>query len=67
MLAHRSPSAWFLAHLEADNVFGQDRCEEARAVLLDGSRHWLRETLAYGPDTMRIWERNGAGRFPATS
>ena len=31
--------------------------EEARAALLDGSRYRPHETLAYGPDTMRIWER----------
>jgi diaminohydroxyphosphoribosylaminopyrimidine deaminase / 5-amino-6-(5-phosphoribosylamino)uracil reductase len=31
--------------------------EEARAALSDGSRYRLRETLDYGPDTMRVWER----------
>ena len=31
--------------------------EEARATLLDGSRYRPHETLAYGPDTMRVWER----------
>jgi diaminohydroxyphosphoribosylaminopyrimidine deaminase/5-amino-6-(5-phosphoribosylamino)uracil reductase len=28
-----------------------------RAALLDGSRYRLVETLDYGPDTMRLWER----------
>ncbi len=31
--------------------------EEARATLMDGSRYRPHETLAYGPDTMRVWER----------
>ncbi len=31
--------------------------EEARAALLDPSRYWLDETLAYGPDAMRVWAR----------
>ena len=31
--------------------------EEARAALSDPSRYRLHETLAYGPDTMRVWER----------
>ena len=30
---------------------------EARAALLDQSRYLPVETLAYGPDTMRVWER----------
>jgi diaminohydroxyphosphoribosylaminopyrimidine deaminase/5-amino-6-(5-phosphoribosylamino)uracil reductase len=30
---------------------------EARAALLDRSRYEPLETLAYGPDTMRLWER----------
>jgi diaminohydroxyphosphoribosylaminopyrimidine deaminase/5-amino-6-(5-phosphoribosylamino)uracil reductase len=36
---------------------------EARAALLDGSRYRPVETLDYGPDTMRVWERaDGSGR-----
>jgi diaminohydroxyphosphoribosylaminopyrimidine deaminase / 5-amino-6-(5-phosphoribosylamino)uracil reductase len=31
--------------------------EEARATLADPSRYQLHETLAFGPDTMRVWER----------
>jgi len=31
--------------------------EAARAALSDPSRYRLDETLAYGPDTMRVWER----------
>ena len=31
--------------------------EEARAALSDRSRYRLHETLDYGPDTMRVWER----------
>jgi diaminohydroxyphosphoribosylaminopyrimidine deaminase/5-amino-6-(5-phosphoribosylamino)uracil reductase len=31
--------------------------EEARAALCDPSRYRLQETLAYGPDTMRVWQR----------
>jgi diaminohydroxyphosphoribosylaminopyrimidine deaminase / 5-amino-6-(5-phosphoribosylamino)uracil reductase len=31
--------------------------EEARAALSDQSRYRLHETLAYGADTMRVWER----------
>jgi diaminohydroxyphosphoribosylaminopyrimidine deaminase / 5-amino-6-(5-phosphoribosylamino)uracil reductase len=31
--------------------------EKARAALSDGSRYRPVETLAYGPDTMRAWER----------
>jgi len=31
--------------------------EEARAALSDGSRYRLHETIDYGPDTMRVWER----------
>ena len=31
--------------------------EEARAALSDASRYRLHETLDYGPDTMRVWER----------
>ena len=35
---------------------------EARAALLDGSRYRPVETLDYGPDTMRVWERaDGSG------
>jgi diaminohydroxyphosphoribosylaminopyrimidine deaminase/5-amino-6-(5-phosphoribosylamino)uracil reductase len=30
---------------------------QARAALLDGSRYCPVETLGYGPDTMRLWER----------
>ena len=30
---------------------------EARAALLDGSRYGPVETLDYGPDTMRLWQR----------
>ena len=30
---------------------------EARAALLDGSRYCAVETLDYGPDTMRLWQR----------
>jgi diaminohydroxyphosphoribosylaminopyrimidine deaminase/5-amino-6-(5-phosphoribosylamino)uracil reductase len=30
---------------------------DARAALLDGSRYRPVETIAYGPDTMRLWER----------
>ena len=30
---------------------------EARAALLDRSRYNLVETVAYGPDAMRLWER----------
>ena len=30
---------------------------DARAVLLDRSRYHLLETLDYGPDTMRLWQR----------
>ena len=30
---------------------------EARAALLDGSHYRPVETLDYGPDTMRLWER----------
>ena len=32
---------------------------EARAALSDPSRYRLYETMAYGPDAMRIWERVG--------
>ena len=32
--------------------------EEARAALSDGSRYRPDETLVYGPDTMRVWERS---------
>jgi diaminohydroxyphosphoribosylaminopyrimidine deaminase / 5-amino-6-(5-phosphoribosylamino)uracil reductase len=31
--------------------------EEARAALADPSRYRVDETLACGPDTMRVWER----------
>jgi diaminohydroxyphosphoribosylaminopyrimidine deaminase / 5-amino-6-(5-phosphoribosylamino)uracil reductase len=31
--------------------------EEARAALSDPPRYRLQETLAYGPDAMRVWER----------
>jgi diaminohydroxyphosphoribosylaminopyrimidine deaminase / 5-amino-6-(5-phosphoribosylamino)uracil reductase len=31
--------------------------EEARAALADRSRYRLDETLAFGSDTMRVWER----------
>ena len=35
---------------------------EARAALLDGSRYRAVETLDYGPDTMRLWQRaDGSG------
>ena len=30
---------------------------EARAALLDGSRYRPLETMDYGPDTMRLWQR----------
>ncbi len=30
---------------------------QARAALLDRSRYEPLETLAYGPDTIRLWER----------
>jgi diaminohydroxyphosphoribosylaminopyrimidine deaminase / 5-amino-6-(5-phosphoribosylamino)uracil reductase len=30
---------------------------EARSALLDGSRYCAVETLDYGPDTMRLWQR----------
>jgi diaminohydroxyphosphoribosylaminopyrimidine deaminase / 5-amino-6-(5-phosphoribosylamino)uracil reductase len=30
---------------------------DARATLADGSRYRPVETLDYGPDTMRLWER----------
>jgi diaminohydroxyphosphoribosylaminopyrimidine deaminase / 5-amino-6-(5-phosphoribosylamino)uracil reductase len=33
--------------------------EGARAALSDRSRYRLHETLDYGPDTMRVWERAG--------
>ena len=40
---------------------------EARSALLDGSRYCAVETLDYGPDTMRLWQRvdrpEGAVRF----
>ena len=40
---------------------------EARAALLDPSRYRPEETLDYGPDTMRLWQRadgpGGAVRF----
>ncbi len=32
---------------------------EARAALADPSRYRLHETMVYGPDAMRIWERVG--------
>jgi diaminohydroxyphosphoribosylaminopyrimidine deaminase/5-amino-6-(5-phosphoribosylamino)uracil reductase len=32
---------------------------EARAALLDPSRYRLRETMPYGADAMRVWERAG--------
>jgi diaminohydroxyphosphoribosylaminopyrimidine deaminase/5-amino-6-(5-phosphoribosylamino)uracil reductase len=32
---------------------------EARAALLDPSRYRLRETMRYGADAMRVWERAG--------
>jgi diaminohydroxyphosphoribosylaminopyrimidine deaminase/5-amino-6-(5-phosphoribosylamino)uracil reductase len=32
--------------------------EEARAALMDESRYRPHETLAYGPDTMRVFQRN---------
>jgi diaminohydroxyphosphoribosylaminopyrimidine deaminase / 5-amino-6-(5-phosphoribosylamino)uracil reductase len=35
----------------------------ARAALLDGSRYRPLETMNYGPDTMRLWQRaEGSGR-----
>jgi diaminohydroxyphosphoribosylaminopyrimidine deaminase/5-amino-6-(5-phosphoribosylamino)uracil reductase len=35
---------------------------QARAALLDGSRYRLLETMNYGPDTMRLWQRaDGSG------
>ena len=35
---------------------------QARAALLDGSRYCAVETLDYGPDTMRLWQRaDGSG------
>ena len=35
---------------------------EARSALLDGSRYCAVETLDYGPDTMRLWQRaDGSG------
>ena len=38
---------------------------EARAALLDGSRYRPVETLDYGPDTMRLWQRtDGSGKSP---
>jgi diaminohydroxyphosphoribosylaminopyrimidine deaminase/5-amino-6-(5-phosphoribosylamino)uracil reductase len=30
---------------------------QARAALLDGSRYRPLETVNYGPDTMRLWQR----------
>ncbi len=30
---------------------------DARATLVDGSRYCSVETLDYGPDTMRVWQR----------
>ena len=30
---------------------------EARSALLDGARYCQLETLHYGPDTMRLWQR----------
>jgi diaminohydroxyphosphoribosylaminopyrimidine deaminase/5-amino-6-(5-phosphoribosylamino)uracil reductase len=30
---------------------------DARAALLDGSKYCPVETLDYGPDTMRLWQR----------
>ena len=33
--------------------------EKARAALSDRSRYRMHETLDYGPDTMRVWERVG--------
>jgi diaminohydroxyphosphoribosylaminopyrimidine deaminase/5-amino-6-(5-phosphoribosylamino)uracil reductase len=33
--------------------------DEARAALLDPLRYRLHETVAYGADTMRVWERAG--------
>jgi hypothetical protein len=36
---------------------------EARAALLDDTSYRRVETFAYGPDTMRLWERaDGSGR-----
>ncbi len=32
---------------------------QARAALLDPSRYRLVETMVYGADTMRVWERIG--------
>jgi diaminohydroxyphosphoribosylaminopyrimidine deaminase / 5-amino-6-(5-phosphoribosylamino)uracil reductase len=33
---------------------------QARAALLDGSRYRPHETMSYGPDTIRLWERTRA-------
>jgi diaminohydroxyphosphoribosylaminopyrimidine deaminase / 5-amino-6-(5-phosphoribosylamino)uracil reductase len=41
---------------------------DARATLLDGSRYRGLETMNYGPDTMRLWERADSLRIaPALS
>jgi diaminohydroxyphosphoribosylaminopyrimidine deaminase/5-amino-6-(5-phosphoribosylamino)uracil reductase len=34
-------------------------CGETRLALQDPNRHRLRETMVWGPDTMRVWERVG--------
>jgi diaminohydroxyphosphoribosylaminopyrimidine deaminase/5-amino-6-(5-phosphoribosylamino)uracil reductase len=36
---------------------------QARAALLDGSRYRPLETMNYGPDTMRLWQRADGGMF----
>jgi diaminohydroxyphosphoribosylaminopyrimidine deaminase / 5-amino-6-(5-phosphoribosylamino)uracil reductase len=36
---------------------------QARAALLDGTRYRPLETMNYGPDTMRLWQRVDGGMF----
>jgi diaminohydroxyphosphoribosylaminopyrimidine deaminase / 5-amino-6-(5-phosphoribosylamino)uracil reductase len=36
---------------------------QARAALLDGTRYRPLETMNYGPDTMRLWQRADGGMF----
>jgi diaminohydroxyphosphoribosylaminopyrimidine deaminase / 5-amino-6-(5-phosphoribosylamino)uracil reductase len=50
-----------VALITADKPLGRTGvpalASEARAALLDGTRYRPVETLAYGPDTLRLWER----------
>jgi diaminohydroxyphosphoribosylaminopyrimidine deaminase/5-amino-6-(5-phosphoribosylamino)uracil reductase len=52
-----------VALITSDNPLGRPGvpalADEARAALLDPERYRLVETMVYGADTMRVWERRG--------